>query len=81
MIPITSPQTLGNTLRQHRKAQGLTQSQAGEKFGIPQKTISRIEAGVASVRLETLFRYMAALGLELHLAPREARANQVEEPW
>lgn len=80
MLPITSPQALGSALRQRRKTLGLTQSEAGAKFGIPQKTISRLEAGGTAIRLETLFRYMAALGLEVRLAPREV-PDQTEAPW
>ena len=70
MIPVTSPDTLGGVLRYHRKNQGLTQAEAGGKFNLPQKTVSRIEVGVAAVRLDTVFRYMAALGLEMRLEPR-----------
>ncbi len=70
MIPVTSPENLGKVLRLYRKNQGLTQVEAGSKFNLPQKTVSRIEAGAAAVRLDTLFKYMSALGLEIHLEPR-----------
>ena len=70
MIPVTSPENLGKVLRHYRKNQGLTQVQAGSKFNLPQKTVSEIEAGVAGIRLNTVFRYMSALGLEMHLEPR-----------
>ena len=71
MIPVTSPETLGKVLRLYRKNQGLTQSEAGRKFNLPQKTVSRIEAGAAAVQLDTMFKYMAALGLEIRLEPRD----------
>lgn len=74
MIPITSPKTLGKTLRGYRKELGLTQSDAGKKFNIPQKTISRIESGM-SANLDTLFKYMSALGLEMHMEPRVKPKN------
>ena len=72
MIPVTSPENLGKVLRLYRKNQGLTQVEAGSKFNLPSnsKTVSRIEAGAAAVRLDTLFKYMSALGLEIHLEPR-----------
>ena len=70
MIPVTSPESLGKVLRRYRKNQGLTQVEAGGKFNLPQKTVSRIEAGGAAIRLDTVFKYMAALGLEMHLDPR-----------
>lgn len=71
MIPITSPDTLGKVLRKHRKEQGLTQHDAGKKFNILQSSISGIESGRPGVRLETIFRYMSALSLEMHLEPRD----------
>lgn len=69
MIPITSAKTLGSTLRKYRKELGLTQLEAGKKFNLPQKTVSRIESGM-STNLDTLFKYMSALGLEMQLEPR-----------
>jgi len=75
MIPITSPITLGKVLRRYRKDLGLSQTEAGKKFNLPQKTVSRIESGIASVHLGTLFKYMAALSLEMQLAPRDKSSN------
>ena len=39
-------------------------------MNLPQKTVSRMEAGTETMRLDTLFRYMSALGLEMHLESR-----------
>ncbi len=75
MIPITSSETLGKVLRRYRKEQGLTQSNAGKKFNILQSSISGIESGRPGVRLETVFRYMSALSLEMHLEPRAKTQN------
>jgi HTH-type transcriptional regulator/antitoxin HipB len=70
MIPITSPEILGKVLRRHRKDLGLTQSEAGRKFNLPQKTVSNIEAGLPGVHIGSIFRYMSTLGLEMQLQPR-----------
>ena len=70
MTPVTSAQMLGSVLRHYRKNQGLTQAAAGRKLNLPQKTVSRMEAGTETMRLDTLFRYMSALGLEMHLESR-----------
>ena len=75
MIPVTSPENLGKVLRLYRKNQGLTQVEAGGKFNLPQKTVSRLEAGAAAVRLDTVFKYMSALGLEMHLEPRNRQSD------
>lgn len=71
MIPITSPETLGKVLRHYRKKLGLSQSQAGSRFNLPQKTVSNIESGLSGVRVDTIFRYMSALGLEMQLDLRD----------
>ncbi len=80
MIPITSPKMLGRALRQHRTEQGLTQSQAGGKFNIPQKTVSNIESGLPGVRLASIFKYMSALGLEMQLEYRNSHNNN-DDIW
>lgn len=80
MIPITTPKTLGNVLRQYRKELGLTQSAAGKKFNLSQKTVSQVESGVAGVQLGTLFKLISALALEMHLEPR-SHATKKESLW
>ena len=70
MTPITSPEILARVLRKHRKEQGLTQTQAGEEFNIRQASISKIESASAGISLDTLFRLMSALNLEMHLQDR-----------
>ncbi len=80
MISITSPETLGKVLRRYRKDSGLTQSQVGQKFNIPQKTVSNIEAGRPGVQLATLFKLLSALNLEINLGQRDAFDNE-EALW
>ena len=71
MIPVTSPKTLGKVLRRYRKDLGFTQSEAGKKFNLPQKVVSNIESGREGTHIVTIFRYMSALGLEMHLETRD----------
>jgi len=80
MLPITSPRMLGKMLRRYRKELGLTQTEAGFKFNIPQKTVSNIEAGLPGVRLASIFKYMSALGLEMQLDYRN-RNTRDKEIW
>ncbi len=80
MISITSPATLGKALRRHRKDLGLTQSELGQKFNVPQKTVSNIEAGRPGVQLATLFKLLSALSLEINLRQRDALDNK-EALW
>ena len=80
MIPITSTETLGKVLRRYRKDRDLTQSAAGKKFNLPQKTVSQIESGLPGVQLGTLFKLMSALELEMHLEPR-GKPSKDEALW
>ena len=80
MTPITSPKDLGRVLKMQRKKLGLTQIEAGEKFNLTQKTVSNIENGRPGVQLETLFRLMSALNLEIHLEPRDT-PYKGKAPW
>lgn len=64
------PKQIGNIIRRARKKQGLTQSQLGDKAGLRQATVSQVENGLASARIETLLELFAALDLELCVAER-----------
>jgi len=61
---------IGNIIRRARKKQGLTQSQLGDKAGLRQATVSQIESGNPSARIDTLLQLFAALDLELRVAER-----------
>lgn len=65
-----SPLSLGSILRDKRKSMGLNQADTGKKVGIDQPTLSKVERGKSSVRLDTLFRVLAALDLELMVGDR-----------
>ena len=64
------PKQVGNHIRRTRKKQGLSQSGLGAKAGLRQETISLIENGNPSAKLETILAILAALDLEFRIAPR-----------
>jgi HTH-type transcriptional regulator/antitoxin HipB len=66
---------LGAVVRRIRKAQGLSQASLGEKVGLRQATISKLESGEANVRLQTLLDAMSALGLEFVVRSRVDRSR------
>ncbi len=68
---VTSPQALGAALKRQRKLKRLNQKQAGHPFKIEQSTVSSIEAGAPGTRLETIFRLLAALDLELVIRSKD----------
>jgi HTH-type transcriptional regulator/antitoxin HipB len=65
-----SPKDIGHAIRSARRERELTQKQLAERSGVWQETISKIENGVASTKLETLFDILAALDLELQVRDR-----------
>lgn len=69
-----SPKILGQILKSARNSKKLTQEQAGNIVGITQAMLSRIERGETHIRVDTLFRLLAALELEMAIQPR----NRVE---
>jgi len=78
---ICSPKSLGSAIRRQRKAKKLSQSEAGSDFKLDQTTVSSIEQGAAGTRLETLFRMLAALGLEMVIKPKKSTNIKNSEDW
>ena len=62
---------LGNLVRERRKALGLTQAALADKVGLRQATISQIETGSNSTRIDTLLRVIAMLDMDLTIGPRQ----------
>lgn len=58
---------IGGQISVLRNRQGLTQKELGDKVGIDQAEISRIERGVANPTEDTLAAIARALGVELGL--------------
>ncbi|MEI7267234.1 helix-turn-helix domain-containing protein [Pectobacterium versatile] len=76
-MKITSAGMLAHAMRDERKKHKLNQSQVAESMGIKQSTVSDFENHPEGTRLETLFKLLAALDLELHLSKRgEPQAGQ-----
>lgn len=78
---VYSPKSLGLALKRQRKAKKLSQKAVGGTFKIEQSTLSNIEQGASGTRLETLFRLLAALDLELMIRPKKSIRNKTKESW
>lgn len=78
---IYSPKALGNALKRQRKEKKLSQHEAGSDFKINQTTISSIELGAPGTRLETLFRVLAALELEMIIRPKKQKSTPMGDHW
>ena len=71
-----TPKQLGEALRRYRTLAGLNQSQLAAKAGLRQATISQIESGHGATKVETLCTLLAALDLELTIAPRSKSSSK-----
>ena len=77
---IYSPKALGNAIQRQRKAKRLSQEEAGRPFRIEQSTVSSLEQGAPGTRLETLFRMLAALDLEMVIRSKNPEIKE-KENW
>ena len=79
---IISPESLGFALREERKKKGLNQTELGRPVGIDQTTVSKVEQGKPGTRLDTLFRLLSTLDLELILQPKSISSSTTDkEDW
>ncbi len=85
---IHSPTDLAQYYRDQRKQRGVSQTAIADEIALRQDTVSKFELKPDNVRLDTLFRLLAALDLELHVVPKEtaaaASADSAKgwtEPW
>jgi predicted transcriptional regulator len=66
-----------------RQAAGLSQTEIAGRMGTSQPAVARLEAGGVDIRLSTLERYAAAVGLRLDVRlgrPGEASAGPTHRP-
>ena len=63
----TDGRPLAAALKNARKAQGLVQTELANKIGTTKSAISRLEHGTGDLRLSTLRKLAAALGLRLDI--------------
>ena len=65
-----SPAQIGALVRRARRLKHLSQKALGERVGLRQATISKLEKGEPATQLKTLLDVLAALDLELALTER-----------
>lgn len=80
---IHSPKDLAQYYRDQRKQQGLSQVLIAEEIALRQDTVSKFELKPDNVRLDTLFRLLAGLDMELHIVPKEqsTRVDHTQKNW
>lgn len=60
------------SVREARIAKALTQKELGQRVGLPQSHISKIEKGTVDLKLSSLVEIARAIDLEITLVPRKA---------
>jgi transcriptional regulator with XRE-family HTH domain len=60
------------SIREARIAKAMTQKELGQRVGLPQSHISKIEKGAVDLKLSSLVEIARALELEFMLVPRKA---------
>ncbi|KXS33956.1 MAG: HTH-type transcriptional regulator, antitoxin HipB [Idiomarina sp. T82-3] len=74
-MKITDPKTLSTYLRDERRHRGLSQAKVGDSVGLRQGTVSKFESTPEKMQLDTLFRLLSALELELVVQPKGNTLN------
>jgi transcriptional regulator with XRE-family HTH domain len=65
-------QDIAASIKSARAAKSLTQRELGQRVGLPQSHISKIEKGAVDLQLSSLTEIARALDLEVKLVPRKA---------
>lgn len=74
-----TPQQLGQVLKACRKRRQFTQNTVGSRVGVRQAQISSIETHGADITVDTLYKLLSALGMELVL--RDMQAPDSRSEW
>ncbi|MFJ5374861.1 helix-turn-helix domain-containing protein [Pectobacterium versatile] len=69
-MKVTNSKQLSSYLKDVRITQKLSQGKVASKVGIRQDTVSSFEQHPDSTKLETFFKILSALNLELTVTPR-----------
>lgn len=63
---ISSPEALGQILREARIQNGLTQFELSERMGVSKRYIVEVEQGKPTKAVERLFEYMRETGVSIY---------------
>ena len=64
---IHNPKELAMFIKNHRKKQKISQTEISNQVRLKQSTISAFESRPETTKLETLFRILSAINLEIHI--------------
>jgi y4mF family transcriptional regulator len=75
-----NPAELGRAIRERRRALGLDQATLARRVGVSRQWVVEVEGGKERAEVGLVLRTLAALGLEVSLAPRASR-RKTREPF
>ena len=82
MTKATTTKALGIMLRDHRKKASITQADLAKLAGgIKQSTVSNFENNPTTARVDTLFKLVKALGLEIHIEVKKVQPLLRNDEW
>ncbi|NKB38744.1 MAG: transcriptional regulator [Gammaproteobacteria bacterium] len=76
---IYTPEQLGAALKSYRKTKGVSQTEAGINVGLLQKTVSALEIDTSKSSVDSLFKLISALNLELVLRPKGVEVDETTD--
>jgi HTH-type transcriptional regulator / antitoxin HipB len=74
-----TPDQLAQVLKVRRKKQRLSQTQVGIRAGIRQDTVSALELRPGSSSVDSLYKVLSTLGLELVIRDKGSSTSSKEE--
>lgn len=75
---ITNPKALGQIIKRYRNLKKLSQQALSNRANLGQKSISFVEQGKSGVRIDTIFRLLNELDLEIIVQPKPESS---QEEW
>ena len=81
IITARSATELGQAIRRFRKKKKLSQSDVAKPFNLRQATVSNLERGEESKKLDTVFRVLSSLNLEVSIQEKVPLPEIDEENW
>lgn len=81
---IHNPRDLASFVNSQRKKLALSQSTVGDLVGLKQATVSAFENKPDNTKLDTLFRILSALNLDIHLFQKNEKValkSEWKEEW
>ncbi len=63
-----------------RKKLKLSQAEVADRVGLKQQTVSQFENNPEGTKIETLFRILSAVNLDLHLLAKEL-SSKIKTEW